>query len=433
MAITIELPKLGATMETGTIVSWLVQPGEYVEEGDPIAEVQTDKIVLEIEAEQDGYLLKTLVEPGEEVAVYTKIAYIGDEGELVDDIPIVDSIPVPVIQDLTTINTLNNTEKIRRTPAARVLANQHHISLGDVKGSGPLERIQRKDVEKVIEQQLKATPLARKMIKEQQIDPSEIVGSGVNGKIKKQDVSVQQIPVRNSNLVNVPVSDTFKLSGLRKVIAHNISQSFYTAPHVTLHSEVDMTEAVALRHQLLPVIEKQTGERLSFNEMIIKAVSLTLVKHPQINRTIQEDQITQHGHVSIGMAVAVENGLVVPVIHNTETLSLGSITKQAKILGNKARNGELLPDAYQGSTFSISNLGMYAVEGFTPIINQPNTAILGIGCIKKKPVVFEEEIVPRSMMTMSLSFDHRIIDGAPAAAFLTDVKETLENPLSILI
>lgn len=434
MAIVIELPKLGATMENGTLVTWLVQPGDFVEEGDPIAEVQTDKIVQEVEVEQDGYILATLVKAGDDVPVFTPIAYLGEKDEKVDIENVVSTKIEESKGNVETQLLQVKTKEIRRTPAARALAEKNNLSLATIQGSGPLGRIQKLDVEKALGQQIKTTPLAQKIIDKQKVNISSINGSGVNGKIRKKDVvSTRPIVEKNTSILKNQELDTYKISGMRKVIAENIATSFYTAPHVTLHVEMDVTEMVALRTHLIPIVQNQVGERLSYNEMLIKAVALTLERHPSINQTITKDVITRNNTVSIGVAVAIENGLVVPVIDNASELTLGQITKKAKELGRKARDGQLTSEAYQGSTFTISNLGMFAVDGFTPIINQPNTAILGIGRIVKKAVVIENEVKVRSMMSFSLSFDHRVIDGAPAAAFLTDLKNVIENPLMILI
>lgn len=445
MAEKIVMPKLGATMEEGVIDSWLVDIGEEVEEGDPIAEVQTDKITMEIEAESTGVLLKTLYEPGDTVPVQQVIAYIGEEGEEVDE-----------GEDMTTESSLETTEegveqeasideseeqvespfeqtdKIRRTPIARRLAEENDVNLQNVSGTGPLGRIQKQDIEQYLTENTKrTTPLAKKIAQDQQVDFNEIAGTGARGKVMKEDVigklNKTEVETETTEDVRVP----FK--GMRKVIADRISESFHSAPHVTLNGDVDVTEVVKLRQQLLPVIEEAEGLRVSYNEIIIKAVAFALKQNPSINISLDGKEIVQHGRINIGMAVAVPDGLVVPVIRNADKKGLATLTRDAKSLAKQAKSNALTPEDMSGSTFTISNLGMYAVDDFTPIINQPNAAILGVGRIVKKPVVVGEEVEVRSMMGISLSFDHRIVDGAPAAQFLTDIKDVLENPYKLMV
>ncbi|MGE7907503.1 dihydrolipoamide acetyltransferase family protein [Peribacillus sp. NPDC094092] len=440
MASAVVMPKLGATMEEGTIASWLVQIGEIVEEGDPIAEIQTDKILMEIEAETTGVLLKTVYDVDSVVKVHEVIAYLGEEGESVEGIekhpsnasdePVEEKKQTPTEEEPTV-----NGNKIRRTPAARKLAEDHQINLSNIVGSGPLGCIQKMDVENYLEKHAKKiTPLAKKIADDQGIDYNDIKGTGSYGKILKDDlVSSNSTSEKDENSMNNQVNKRVPFKGMRKVIADRISESAYTAPHVTLLSEIDMTNCVSLRQDLLPVIEKAEGLRISFNEILIKATAFALKQNPSINISLEEKEIVYHSNINIGMAVAVPDGLVVPVLRDVDQKGLAVITKEAKSIGKQARDGQLSPDDMQGSTFTISNLGMFAVDGFTPIINSPNAAILGVGRIQKKPVIVNDEVAVRSMMSLSLSFDHRIIDGAPAAAFLTDLKDVLENPFKLMI
>lgn len=442
MAEKVVMPKLGATMEEGTIDSWLVDVGEEIEEGDPIVEIQTDKITMEVEAEADGVLLKKLYEAGDTIPVQQVIAYIGEAGEnvddLVDDAPFVDkteAVTPDAKVDTPAEVTANgagdsDTTEIRRTPIARRLAAEHNLDLREITGSGPLGRIQKVDVENAIAQnKQKITPLAKKMAVDQQVDTTTITGSGAYGKIVKDDIIAANRPKEVA-----AADERVAFKGIRKVIADRISDSYYSAPHVTLHSEIDMTECVKLRKQLLPVIEEAEGVRVSYNEIIVKATAFSLRQNPNINISLENDkEIVYHSDIHIGFAVAVPDGLVVPVLRNVDQKGLGILTKEAKTIAKKARDGMLTPDEMQGSTFTISNLGMFAVDGFTPIINQPNAAILGVGRIQEKPVIINGQVEARSMMTLSLSFDHRIIDGAPAAQFLTDLKNVLEQPYKLMV
>jgi pyruvate dehydrogenase E2 component (dihydrolipoamide acetyltransferase) len=447
MAEKVVMPKLGATMEEGTIDSWLVEVGDEVEEGDPIVEVQTDKITIEVEAEADGHLLKKLYEAGDTVAVQKTIAIIGEEGENVDELEAEEDTAVPNVSESETLTTpktetentieteqveSSDTAKIRRTPIARRLAQENNIDLSKVKGTGPLGRIHKEDVEAYLaDNKQRITPLAEKVANDQQVDTANLSGSGAQGKIVKEDVvgTLHASPAADGT-----ADERVPFKGMRKVIAGRISESFYSAPHVTLHSEVDMTEVVKLRKQLLPVIEKMEGIRVSYNDILVKATAFALKQNPDINISLEnEKEIVYHSNIHMGVAVAVPNGLVVPVLRNADQKGLGTLSKEAKELAKKARDGKLSPDDMKGSTFSISNLGMYAVDGFTPIINQPNGAILGVGRIQEKPVIVDGNVEVRSMMELSLSFDHRIIDGAPAAEFLTDLKDTLEHPYKLMV
>lgn len=445
MASEVVMPKLGAQMEEGTIVSWLVGIGEEVEEGDPLVEIQTDKITMEVEAEETGILLKTLYDADATVPVQSVIAFIGEEGEHLEEVPKMESVDKeerPSLNEETEVSSEDyhtertvptDGEKVRRTPAARKLAEENQVLLHDIQGTGPLGRVQKIDVERYLKQSSKkVTPLAKKMADDLGVDFKSMDGTGAHGKVVKADiVSYGQENIEKP--VDQKKEKRVAFKGMRKVIAERISSSAYTSPHVTLFSEVDMTNCVSLRKQLLPIIEQEEGERISFNEILIKASAFALKQNPGINISLDGNEIVYHSNIHVGMAVAVPDGLLVPVLKNVDQKGLGSLTKEAKHIGRQARDGKIQTEDLQGSTFTVSNLGMYAVDGFTPIINHPNAAILGVGRIQQKPVIVGDEVAVRSMMKISLSFDHRIIDGAPAGAFLTDLKDVLENPFKLMI
>ncbi|GAA0335098.1 dihydrolipoamide acetyltransferase [Oceanobacillus oncorhynchi subsp. oncorhynchi] len=440
MATKVMMPKLGAQMEEGTIVSWLVEEGEAIEEGDPLAEIQTDKITMEIEAETTGIVLKKLYEKDSIVPVQQTIAFIGEEGENVEDVEVSQNKSEATLEADNQMSEaagketepVETTNKIRRTPAARNLAQEKQIDLAQVKGSGPLGRIHQADVEEVMKE-AKATPLAKKVAENQNINLQDIEGSGVNGKIHRDDLLAQTTSNEFDNACNGSIEKSYPFKGMRKIIADRMTESANSGPHVTLDVEIDVTEVVSLRKKLLPVIEEAEGLRVSYNDILIKATAAALKKHPNINAELRGDKIIHHIDVHIGMAVAVDGGLLVPVIRHADQKGLARIARDAKSIGNKARENKLLQDDLAGSTFTISNLGMFAVDHFNPIINRPNSAILGVGRIQKKPAVFSDEIQIRSMMGLSLSFDHRIIDGAPAAAFITELKDLLENPYKLMV
>lgn len=442
MAKEIFMPKLSSTMQVGTLLQWFKEEGDPVEVGEPLFEIMTDKINIEVESYEEGVLLKKYYDVDDEVPINTVIGYIGEPGEEVPDEPpsnTEDNVNETQEEQVKATSIPSTTEeetdvssngKVRATPAARRVARENGVSLELIKGSGPKGRIHEQDVLDYLEaNKTLITPLAEKIALDKGIDISQIEGSGVRGKIEKADVE-RYIAMKDES---TSAMEKVKLSGLRKIIADRMLESARSIPHVTLTTEVDMTKVVEMRESLLPIIEEQTGYRLSYTEIIIKMTAHTLKRHPNVNSSLINDEIIINKNVNIGLAVAIDNGLVVPSIHDVDQRGLAEITEVSKNLAMKARENKLTPEELSGSTFTISNLGMYAIDGFTPIINPPETAILGVGRIQKKPVVINDEIEIKPMMVLSLSFDHRVIDGAPAAAFLTELKENLENPYGLFI
>ncbi len=448
MATGIFMPKLSMTMETGTIIQWFKQVGDDVKEGDLLLEVLTDKINIEVEAYATGKLLKIYNTADEVVPVNQIIGYIGAADEVVPDEPpglegtisqSDQAVSVTATAETDTQSadeTENGTDKVRATPAARMAAKEQGLSLHAIKGTGPNGRIHKQDVLAHVAAEpdsVKATPLARKTAEGEGIPLDAVVGTGVQGKIRRADVLNALKAQRYSQAAAQADVTRVKLDGMRKVIAQRMAQSAFTAPHVTIVTEVDMSAAIELRASLLPVIEKKTGLRLSYTEIIMKAVAHALMQHPQVNASLEDDYIVYHPTANVGLAVAVPNGLVVPVVEAADQKGLAELADDCKRLAGLARDGKLLPDHMRGGTFTISNLGMYAIDAFTPIINQPESAILGVGRINEKPVGVQGQIELRPMMTLSLSFDHRIIDGAPAAEFLQAVKTVMENPYQLIV
>ncbi|MGN2275189.1 dihydrolipoamide acetyltransferase family protein [Priestia megaterium] len=448
MAKEIFMPKLSSTMETGTLLEWFKEEGDTVEIGEPLFEILTDKINIEVEAYDDGILLKKYFDTDDQVPVNHVIGYIGQANEQVpaespgesgesnessEQIVQEETVAEKAERPLVAASVISG-EKPRATPAARRIAKTNQVELTAIAGSGPNGRVHVKDVNEYVNEDQthsKITPLANKIAKQENVDITTISGSGLNGKIVKQDISAA-IQEKSTKAPASP-QKRGKISGMRKVISDRMSQSAFTAPHVTLTSEIDMTKVKELRVQLLPIVEKQTGMRLSYTEVIIKAVGLVLSRFPAVNASFINDEIIYNDAVHIGLAVAVPDGLMVPVLKDVNQKGLADLTMEAKDIGKRAREQKLLPDQLKGSTFTISNLGMYAIDAFTPIINQPETAILGVGRMLEKPVVINSEIEIRPMMTLSMSFDHRVIDGAPAAEFLTELKRVLENPFELLV
>lgn len=442
MANEIFMPKLSSTMEEGTILQWLKEEGDSVEIGEPLFEIMTDKINIEVESYEEGVFLKKYYEVDDVVPINTVLGYIGEPNEEVPDNPptsdsdeeikVEDTEPEEAVSEEKIEETEEVSGKVRATPAARRVAFENDISINSVKGSGPKGRIHEKDVYAYVEEDhILITPLAEKIAKEKGLDISKITGTGSRGKIEKSDVLhyADSIVIESSD----GEAERIKVTGLRKIIGDKMVESTNKIPHVTLTSEVDMSKVMELRTDLLPVIEKQTGYRLSFTEIIVKTTAHTLKNHPIVNASLVGNEIVMNKQVNMGLAVAVDNGLIVPSIHNVTEKGLAELTRVTKTLGKKARDGDLTPAEMSGSSFTISNLGMYAIDAFSPIINPPETAILGVGRINKKPVVVDDSIEVKPMMVLSLSFDHRAFDGAPAAAFLTELKENLENPYSLLV
>jgi len=440
------MPKLSSTMQVGTLLQWFKEEGDSVEVGEPLFEIMTDKINIEVEAYEEGILLKRYFDEDAEVPVNHVVGFIGEEGEKVPDSPPGESsssIQTVEQSDLNNeeakrkstepiieIEERESGEKVRATPAARKLAGKEGVRLFDVSGSGPNGRIHVEDVIDYLRSSPKATPLAKKVADDKGIDISQIAGTGPNGKIYRSDVEGNEVVPSTDEGTD---SKRVKLDNIGKVVAKRMVESALTAPHVTITTEIDMTETISMRKQLLDKIEKKNGYRLSYTEIIMKAVAYTLKKHPIVNASLQDDEIVMHKAINIGLGVAVGNGLLVPVVKHVDQKGLARLTEECKTLGREARDNKLNPNSMSGGTFTISNLGMYAVDTFTPIINQPESAILGVGRINDKPVGINGEIKLRPMMTLSLSFDHRIINGAPAAAFLTDLKTVLEQPFELLV
>lgn len=426
-------------MEVGTLLEWFKEEGDHVEAGEPLFEIMTDKINIEVESYEEGILLKKYYEVDDEIPVNAVIAYIGDENDQAPEQPPEVAAEDGVtdengkVEEVSAVSeaeqeeiTVDGNEKVRATPAARRVARENNISLQGIAGSGPNNRIHEQDVIAALQQsKTRITPLAEKIANEKGMDIDTIQGTGAGGKIITQDVVSYQGTSKEAEKI--------KLKGLRKAVADKMLQNARSIPHVTLTTEVDMSEVIKIRKSLLPLVEEQTGYRLSYTEIIMKTTANVLKNHPRVNASLIDDEIILNSNINLGLAVAVEDGLIVPSVPNVDQKGLSELTTISKQLGEKARNNKLTPDEMQGSTFTISNLGMYSIDGFTPIINAPETAILGVGRINEKAVVVDGEIEARPMMVLSLSFDHRAIDGAPAAAFLTELKEQLENPWTLLM
>jgi pyruvate dehydrogenase E2 component (dihydrolipoamide acetyltransferase) len=424
------MPKLGATMDKGTILEWFKNVGDHVEKGEPLLEIMTDKINIEVEATSTGVLLKQCYGVDVEVDVLKPIAYIGEVGASVPNTVVKPSAALEVLEAPSSKEEKQETishliiNKPRRTPAARKLALENGIDLAEVTGSGPNQRIQVSDIENILRNRRKATPLAKEIARKQEKDLSQITGTRSQGKITKQDVQTTLAHEGNKTLL---------YEGMRKIIGERMTKSAQDVPHVTLHCEVDVSQILDMRSELVPKVQKRTGVRLSLTDIFVKFTAHTLKKHPMLNTTFKGDMIEVHSNINIGLAVDVPNGLVVPVIKQADQKSLAEIAQQTKELIHAAQNHKLSYEQISGATFSISNLGMFAVDSFNPIINEPEAAILGIGRIREQMVKRNGSIDSIQQVTLNLSFDHRVMDGATAARFLTDLKNALEDPYELFI
>ena len=409
MAKEVIMPKLGLTMEEGVINKWFVREGERVEKGDPLFEVATDKVNMEVESPASGVVLKILYPEGATVPITEVVAYIGEEGE---------EVPVP------------RKEAPEEKPEARERVAEEEI-------------VTQKAETEAAEERIKASPLARKLAREYGIDLATITGTGPGGRIVREDVerarkaleeAKKEIPVTE----RVPVAPEAEgrvvpLSRMRRIIAQRMVESVRMKPHFFVFQEILAEELVKMRERLLPLVEKETGLRVSYTDILVKVVAKALERYPLLYASFTDEGIVFHEHVNIGVAVALEDGLIVPVVKEVERKSIAQITRELHDLVERAKAGKLAPEEISGGTFTISNLGMFGIDAFTAIINPPESAILACGAIKKKPVFDGKDIVPLAVMELVLSCDHRIVDGAVAAQFMQFLKTLLEEPFALLL
>ena len=445
MAVELRMLQMDQTMTQGKIGKWLVNEGDTVTEGQPLLEIETDKVVHEQESPADGVIAQLLAKEGSHVPVNELLAIIAAPGEEVTRIE-VDTAKQPEAQVAQPRPPVQPSADIKASPAARQLAEKLAIDLAAVTPSGPGGRILESDVQRYIDlrepvasepQRLKASPLARRLAKEHGIDLTSIAGSGPDGRIVRDDVLQRRCERHSPHPAPAPTTppetaQVIPMSGIRGIIAERMTMSVQTNANVTLHTEVDATELVQLRSLLNEKLATR-DVTLTYTELLVKVVAHALRAHPRLNATLTDEGIHLLTEINIGVAVALEDGLVVPVIRNVDRQGLSAISAQVKEFAEKARKNQLTPGELQGGTFTVTNLGNFGVDGFTPIINPPECAILGVGRILKKPVVHEDEIVPRSMLTLSLTFDHRVVDGAPAAQFLQTVAGYIEAPYLLLV
>jgi pyruvate dehydrogenase E2 component (dihydrolipoamide acetyltransferase) len=421
MPINIEMPKLSDTMTEGTVVRWLKKEGEEVEIGDIIAEIETDKATMEMEAFDEGVLSKISVPEGGKAPVGSAIAVLLEDGESeVQDPPSAESIPA------ASANTPPAAAKALESAAATVNKSQ-----ASTPNPADGERI-------------KASPLAKKIAESEGVDLSAVSGTGPGGRIVKADVvatpATPATPVPIAAPATAPISPVaegtdqiVELSSMRKIIAERLLTSKVSIPHFYLHLEVDAGPLMALRKQINAQSEASHGNKYSVNDFVVKALINASVTVPEANASFNGDHIVQFAHVGISVAIAVDDGLVTPVVKNAEQKSLLAISKEIKEMAVRARDKKLAPNEFDGGTVTISNLGAWGVESFDAIVNPPQAVILSVGGIIEKPVVTDGEIVPGLRMNLGVSCDHRVVDGAVGAKFLGEIKRLLENPALMLV
>ncbi|WP_413999393.1 2-oxo acid dehydrogenase subunit E2 [Flavobacterium sp. W1B] len=419
--VVVTMPRLSDTMTEGTVATWLKKVGDKVSEGDILAEIETDKATMEFESFNEGTLLYVGIEEGNTAPVDSLLAIIGPAG--------------------TDISGIAENYKTGGAPQAAPAVTEEKAVASTEKTAEPIVQEPSTDGQRIL-----ASPLAKKIASDKGIQLTQVKGSGENGRIVKSDIenftpaaaapqavaAPAKTEVAAAPKVFVPAGEVFteeiKNSQMRKIIAKRLAESLFTAPHYNLVIEVTMDDAMKSR----ATINSVPDTKVSFNDMVIKACALALKKHPKINSQWKEDAIIINHHVNIGVAVAVEDGLVVPVLKFTDAMSLSQIGASVRDLAGRAKNKKLGPQEMEGSTFTVSNLGMFGITEFNSIINQPNSAILSVGAIVEKPVVKNGQIVVGNTMMLSLACDHRTIDGATGAQFLQTLKQYIENPVTML-
>ncbi|XWN38647.1 MAG: pyruvate dehydrogenase complex dihydrolipoamide acetyltransferase [Balneola sp.] len=420
MAIKIEMPKLSDTMEEGVIAKWNVKEGDKISAGDIIAEVETDKATMDVEAFDDGVLLKIIPAEGDAVPLGGLIAVIGEEGEDISDI--LDGAGGGSSESSSSDDSKKEEKESeeKEEDKSEEKTETKETSSGSDDG------------------RVKASPLAKKMAEDKGIDIASVNGSGPEGRVVKKDIEEYKggsglskpssSPAASKSFESLE-SKEVKVSQMRKVIARRLSESKFTNPHFYETIDIDMKAAMAARSSM----NEANDVKISFNDIVVKACAIALTRHQAINSSWHDDVIKEHGDVHVAVAVAIDEGLMTPVITHADRKGLSEISSETRELAGLARDRKLQPEQMEGSTFTISNLGMFGIEEFTAIINPPNACILAVGAIRDVPVVENGAVVPGKRMKITLSSDHRIVDGAKAAQFLNTVKNLLENPLSMLL
>ena len=434
MAEIIRMPKMSDTMEEGVIAGWLKKVGDDIKSGDILAEVETDKATMELESYDDGILLHIGVNDGDSVPVDGVIAIIGEKDENIDEI----------LSEISSEGNISIIEE-KKTQETKDIVDEEKVE--EIEEVEEVEEVNKeKNSESIIEEidinfpkdglRIKASPLAKKLAEEKGIDILKVKGSGEGGRIIKEDIinfkPSDNLQTESIKLPQIHSSESFDevpVSQMRKTISKRLAESKFSAPHFYLTMEINMDNCIEGRNKI-----NETSEvKISFNDIIVKACAVALRKHPMVNASFLTDKMRINHHIHIGVAVAVDEGLLVPVIRFADNKSLSHISSEVRNLAKRAKNKDLQPSDWEGNTFTISNLGMFGIEEFTAIINPNDACILAVGGIKNTPIVKNGEIVIGNVMKVTLSCDHRIVDGAIGSAFLKTLKELIEDPIKILV
>ncbi|MBK9799455.1 MAG: pyruvate dehydrogenase complex dihydrolipoamide acetyltransferase [Bacteroidetes bacterium] len=423
MAEVVKMPKLSDTMTEGVVSKWHKKVGDVVKSGQLLADIETDKATMEFESFQDGVLLYIGVEAGKAAPVDSILAILGEKGEDVSSLIAGAKSPAPKTAEVEKVvekaSPAPQPEKIDSKPQPTVVKATANVSATET------------------DNRTKISPLAKRLADEKGIDIHTVRGSGDDGRVVKRDIenfnpsihSGGQMAADSTSFTGVEAYTEETVSQMRKTIARRLAESKFSAPHFYLTMEINMDKAIDARND----INESGATKISFNDIVIKATALALRKHPKINSSWLGDKIRYNQHIHIGVAVAVEDGLLVPVVRFADGKNLAQISSEVKVLGQKAKDKKLQPAEWEGNTFTISNLGMFGIEEFTAIINPPDACILAVGGIKQVAVVKNGQLVPGNVMKVCLSCDHRVVDGASGAAFLQTLKNYLEKPVTLFI
>ena len=427
MAITFGMPSLGHTMEKGKVIEWLKHEGDPIAKGEPLVVIETDKVITEVESPADGVVLRIVVPSEEERPIGALLAVLGAQGEQVSEVELQQMLgpaavkapatpapviaPAPIAAPRVDAAARDGGERLKISPIARKLADELGLDASTIQGTGPGGRITKDDVLRVAEAAKVAAPAAAP-------------ATAAPATPATAPVTAMPAPARG----RLGVSSTIPLRGMRGRVAERMFQSWNTIPRVTEVMQVDMSATVAFREAMLGQWEQQYGLRISLNDMITKAVALALRRQPRLNATLVDQEVRLHDSVNVGIAVNLDEGLIVPVIFNADQKDLGQLAREGRELAEKARAGRLQLDEISDGTFTITNLGTTGIELFTPIINPPQVAILGVGMVQRRPIVVGDALAIRPSVYLSLVFDHRAVDGVPAANFLQELKRLLEKP-----
>ena len=446
MATSMVMPQMGYDMHEGKVVRWLKKEGEEVIRGEVIAEIETDKATVEYEAYTGGVMAKIVAEEGATIPVGGLIAVLTDPGEAIPEDILTDAAMAPpaeapappaVSEAPASAASAARHGEVRASPLARRLAQERGVDLSTITGTGPAGRITEADIPEQgasapaaasVNGYIKASPLAKRLARERGVSLSTLTGTGPGGRIIEEDVPEHAAPAAAPAELT---SENVELTRMRQAIAKVTADSWGAAPHFYVSVDIDMTKAMSFRRDVNDELDAEA--RVSVNDLIVKASAIAIGRHPKFNSFFRDDHLQMNSSINVGIAIALESGLIVPGINGCENKSLVEIAAASRNLAARANSGSLRNDEYSGTTFSVSNMGMFDIESFTAIIFPPHAAILAVGTVKEQPVVRDGELAIAQIMKATLSTDHRVADGAEAAQFIVEIKKLLESPISLVL